>query len=453
MADPTIMFTAGQPSPDHVASRAFGGGRLLLFGRYPVPGSTKTRLIPVLGPVGAADLQRRLTLKSLTTILQTGLPASAVEFCYTGASSDRVKGWLGRHGIAFSRQTNGDLGTRMANSLKAAFDRGGHPVVLVGTDIPAMTAGHIRAAFEALRCHDVVLGPSRDGGYWLIGMGRPLDLFQGISWGRTDVLARTLAQADRQGLAVFQLEPLDDIDTEADLIAWQPHGPWRCPYITVVIPALNEAATIAKVIDRVRCADSRIMVVDGGSTDGTAALASAAGAEVIVTPPGRATQQNTAARQASGAVLLFLHADTLLPQDYPVQVFETLLPTGVVAGAFRFKTDWNCRRMRLIEKMVHIRSTLLQMPYGDQALFMPKTVFDRVGGFPHVPIAEDLLLIRRLGRLGRIAQARGFALTSGRRWQAIGVWRATLVNYLIAGGCLMGLDPHYLSPLYKKWQK
>jgi rSAM/selenodomain-associated transferase 2 len=314
-----------------------------------------------------------------------------------------------------------------------------------------MTAGHIQTAFQALRQHDVVLGPSRDGGYWLIGTRRPADLFQAISWGRSDVLARTLAQAGRQGLSVFQLEPLNDIDTAADLEAWQPHREWRHPYVTVVIPVLNEASAITTVIRRARCADSRIIVADGGSTDDTAELARRAGAEVIAAPRGRAVQQNTAARLSAGPVLLFLHADTLLPQDYTARLFEALVPADVVAGAFRFKVDWNRRSLRLIEKTVQIRSTLLQMPYGDQALFMPRRIFKQVGGFPDVPIAEDLYLVRRLARLGRIAQARGAVLTSGRRWRTLGVFRTTLINYLIAGSCLLGMDPRHLAPLYRKW--
>jgi rSAM/selenodomain-associated transferase 2/rSAM/selenodomain-associated transferase 1 len=445
------MFTSNQPSPGHPATLALKSGRVILFGRYPVPGRTKTRLIPALGPVGAAEFQSRLTLGSLDTVLQAGLPAASVEFCYSGAGPDQVRRWLGRRGIGFSRQTGGDLGSRMAHALKTAFEKDGRPVVLVGTDIPGMTAGHIRTAFEALRSCDVVLGPSRDGGYWLIGLRRPADLFQAIAWSRSDVLARTLAHAERQGLKVFQLEPLNDIDTAADLADWRPQQQWRRPYMTVVIPALNEAATIAAVIERARCADARIIVADGGSRDGTADRARDAGAEVIVTPPGRAVQQNAAARLSAGPVLLFLHADTLLPPDYPAQVFETLMPARVVAGAFRFKTDWNRSSMRLIEKTVQIRSALLQMPYGDQALFMPKSIFDQAGGFPDVPIAEDLYIVRRLARLGRIAQARTSVVTSGRRWRTLGVLRASLINYIIAGGCLLGVDPGRLAPLYKKW--
>jgi hypothetical protein len=93
------------------------------------------------------------------------------------------------------------------------------------------------------------------------------------------------------------------------------------------------------------------------------------------------------------------------------------------------------------------------LPYGDQALFMPRNIFDRIGGFPLVPIAEDLFLVKRLARLGRIAQARGAAVTSARRWRAIGVWRATLINYVIAAGCLLGVGPRHLVPLYRLWLK
>jgi rSAM/selenodomain-associated transferase 2/rSAM/selenodomain-associated transferase 1 len=385
--------------------------------------------------------------------LQSGLPASSVQFCYTGGTASQVKQWLGHSGIGFSQQAGGNLGSRMQNALQAALDRGNRPAVLVGTDIPAMTAAHIKAAFQALNRHDLVLGPSHDGGYCLIGMNRPLNVFQGISWSRPDVLARTLAEARRQGLTVAQLKPVNDIDTEADLAAWQPDSHWRKPYLTVVIPTLNEAGTIAAAIRRLRTPDCEIIVADGGSRDNTVSLALSAGAQVIAAPRGRALQQNTAALQASGRVLLFVHADTALPQDYASQVFEALMPSGVSAGAFRFKTDFDHWSMRLIEKAVRIRSTLFQMPYGDQALFMSKDIFERIGGFPHVPIAEDLFLVKRLARLGRIAQARAAAVTSARRWRAIGVWRATLINYVIAAGCLLGVGPRHLVPLYRLWLK
>jgi uncharacterized protein len=154
--------------------------------------------------------------------------------------------------------------------------------------------------------------------------------------------------------------------------------------------------------------------------------------------PGRAWQQNEGARHAGGRVLLFLHADTRLPDDFGAQVFELLMDPGTVLGAFQFKTDWDHWAMRWIERAAYVRSAHLHRPYGDQGLFLRKTVFAKVGGFPLVPIAEDLYLVRRLARMGRIALAPGTAVTSGRRWRRVGIGRTTLINALIAGGCLLG---------------
>jgi hypothetical protein len=249
-------------------------------------------------------------------------------------------------------------------------------------------------------------------------------------------------------LKVACLPELNDIDTPADLKADRSWTGEAGPYLSVVIPTLNEAGSIEAAIRRARSSECEIIVADGGSRDETVEIARDAGAIVLVGPPGRALQQNAGAAAARGKVLLFLHADTLLPADYPRQVFACLMDHRVVAGAFRFKSDYDNRSMRLIEKATQIRAALLQMPYGDQALFMPRSIFKQVGGFPETPIAEDLFLVRRLGRLGRIRLAEGAAFTSGRRWRRIGVWRATMINYLIAAGCLVGVDPHRLAPLY-----
>ncbi len=429
--------------------------RIILFGRYPKPGCTKTRLIPLLGPVGAADLQRHLTEKSLNTLLVT--QAAAVQFSYTGGTPNQVHRWLEQYPIDIIPQNDGHLGRRMQTALFDALDHGYEQVILVGTDIAQLQNHHIHEAFDALTRNDVVLGPSRDGGYWLVGLRCKAHIFEGIQWGTAHVLDETLAAVRRQKLSIARLEPLNDIDTEADLAAWtaaQKTAPrWQRPYLSVVIPALNEADRIETAIETARAKDSEIIVVDGGSRDPTMALAQKAGARVISAPQGRTPQQNAGARIARGKVLLFLHADTRLPENYTAHVFETLMDNKVVAGAFRFRTDFNSWGMRLIEKSVQIRSRVFHMPYGDQALFTPKTVFDKAGGFPQVPIAEDLYLVRRLKHLGRIRHAAAYAVTSGRRWRTIGVWRTTAVNSLIAGGCLAGVPPKYLAPLYRWWLK
>ncbi len=422
--------------------------RLILFGRYPVPGKTKTRLIPSLGRVGAAELQRFLTERTWNTLLRSGV--APVDFVYTGAGEARVRRWIADVPVHPLRQSAGDLGQRMQAALEGAMARRARQVVLIGTDIPALTTRHIANAFAALEQHDVVLGPSRDGGYWLVGCRRPADIFSNIDWGGPRVLRQTLAAAERSALSVALLEDalLDDLDTAADLKAWPSAQAWGGPFITVVIPTLNEAHRIAGALAGLSAAagDIEIIVADGGSQDGTQSAARRSGAAVIDAPRGRALQQNAGAAQARGRVLLFLHADTRLPEDFADQVFELLMDPRVALGAFRFKSDWDCRPMRCIELAVHLRCALFHLPYGDQAFFLRKPLFEQVGGFPAVPVAEDLLLVRRLARRGRIALAPGAAVTSSRRWRSSGMLRLTLIHALIAGGCLLGVDPGKLAP-------
>ena len=172
---------------------------LILFGRYPAPGKTKTRLIPLLGEVGAADWHRRQAETQLADAMQNKA-ISTVAFCYTGAGRAAVRRWLGHAGVRFIPQCGGELGERMRAVMFDEMDSLGGRVVLVGTDIPQMEQAHINAAFDALDHHDVVLGPSMDGGYWLVGLRRKVDIFQHIGWGGKTVMDETLAEVRKKGL-------------------------------------------------------------------------------------------------------------------------------------------------------------------------------------------------------------------------------------------------------------
>ena len=422
--------------------------RLIVFGRYPVPGRTKTRLIPALGPAGAADLQRQLTEKIVATAeafaLQRGVN---VEVCFEGGSEQKMRRWLGPD-LSLSRQAPGDLGTRMYAAFLAAFQRGCSRAVLIGTDIPELRADHLRQAFDALSENDLVIGPSRDGGYWLIGLNRPARLFEGIKWGTRAVLGQTLALANGQGLSVKELDYLTDIDTEEELKELLPDWTEKGPYVSVIIPALNEALNIQKTINSARNRDAEVIVVDGGSGDDTVVRATRAGARIEKSSRGRAVQQNHGTSVARGSVLLFLHADTHLPHGYINHIFEALMDPETVAGAFRFKTDLNHPLMKPIEFATNIRSQYLKLPYGDQGLFFRRAVFEAVGGFPEVSIAEDLFLMHRISKQGRIGIAPVYAVTSGRRWQTRGLLRTTLINQIIVAGCCLGISPRVLAKLY-----
>ncbi len=422
---------------------------VIVFGRYPVPGRVKTRLIPALGAAGAAELHRRLSEQTLVTCFDYGRQANArIHYCYDGGTPQQIDRWLPLPGITHSHQRTGDLGQRMAGAFDAAFHEGCERVVLVGTDVPDLSAAQLTAAFTALESHDVVLGPSSDGGYWLVGLKRRLDLFSDMAWGNHRVLENTLRRVRRLGLRHARLKVLHDLDTPEDLKIQYSQAKWPRPYLSVVIPALNEAENLVTTLAPLRRPDVEVVVADGGSQDRTAEVAAAMGARVISAPRGRAHQQNAGARKSQGAVLLFLHADTLLPADFMDQIFEILMDPLVALGAFGFSTDYSGLGMGLITWATQLRSTRFHLPYGDQGLFLRPDTYVKLGGFPEVVIAEDLLLVRQARRVGKIAIAPSVVVTSGRRWRRYGVLWTTLVNYLIAGGCLAGVPPRYLAFLY-----
>jgi rSAM/selenodomain-associated transferase 2/rSAM/selenodomain-associated transferase 1 len=429
---------------------------LILFTRHPEPGKTKTRLIPILGEDGAAELQRRMTVHALIQVRRLArLRRASPIVCYEGADHPTMTSWLGPD-LQYCPQCAGDLGERMANSFQHVFQQGIDRAVLVGTDCPGVNPDLFQKALDSLRQNDLVLGPAEDGGYYLVGLASPQpDLFAGVPWGTDAVLETTLHIALRLGLKVSLVDRLGDVDRPEDLHIWdqgpgRPTDPGIPPRLSVIIPAFHEAELIASVLAAVSgIPEAEVIVVDGGSTDGTPELAAAYGAKVFSTNRDRAKQMNLGALKARGKVLLFLHADTHLPQGFEKHVLASISEPGAVGGAFELRIDACARGLRFIERMANWRSRRLQLPYGDQALFVKADVFRELGGFPDLPIMEDYELVRRLKRTGRIVILPIAAATSARRWLRLGVWRTTLVNQLIILGYHLGVSPQLLSRFYR----
>ena len=219
--------------------------------------------------------------------------------------------------------------------------------------------------------------------------------------------------------------------------------------ISIIIPVLNEAYTIKPTLAHLKNASNvEIIVVDGGSKDETIALAKSCGVQVISSGLGRATQMNLGATVATGDILLFLHADTRIPPNFDTLIRQAL-PGNFIAGAFELKIDANLRGIRLIEKMVNLRSHLFSLPYGDQAIFICSKVFHEIGGFPDLPIMEDFELMRQLKRLGKIEIIPQAVITSGRRWQKLGIIKTTLINQLMIIGYFLGVSPAQLARWYR----
>lgn len=192
----------------------------IIFSRYPRAGTSKTRLIPHLGQEGAARLQRLMTENIVAEAAHLSRKGQVqVELAMAGASQDEMVAWLGRQ-FAWQEQVGENLGARMSNAFAQAFKRGFQHVVLVGADCPGVSTDILAQAFQALRHHDMVLGPTTDGGYYLIGLKRfnPA-LFANISWGSDKVLGQTMVAASETRLQTALLARLCDVDRPEDLAA------------------------------------------------------------------------------------------------------------------------------------------------------------------------------------------------------------------------------------------
>jgi rSAM/selenodomain-associated transferase 2 len=219
--------------------------------------------------------------------------------------------------------------------------------------------------------------------------------------------------------------------------------------ISVVVPALNEAAQIAAALASARAPGvADVIVVDGGSRDATAALAVAAGATVISAARGRARQMNAGASRASGEVLLFLHADTRLPPGFDAAVREALSDPGVAGGHFDLRLEPSSPLLGLTAALINLRSRLSGIATGDQALFVRRTVFEAMGGFADVPLMEDVAFTRDLKRHGRVAALRRRVTTSSRRWISGGPLRTILLMWWLRFLYWRGVSPETLKQRY-----
>lgn len=417
---------------------------VILFTRVPEPGKTKTRLMPAYTPEECAAIHTGF-LRQIAA--EAGQVYADLRVYVTPSAEDPAFRALFPKNTEFFLQEGEDLGARMERALAETLAAGYDAAVLVGTDLPELTAEDFRCAFRILEQRDVVLGPTGDGGYWLIGLTAPSHApFKPKEYGVGTVFENTLSGIRAAGLSVGTVRTLDDVDTPEDLRAYRERSrlkrAGKLPFpktelpddarLSVIVPSYNEMSTLPTLLPQLepfRAESSfwngriEFLFADGGSTDGTVEYLKEQGWPVLQTVKGRANQMNEAALQTSGDVLFFLHCDSEVPPDFPEEIFDVLKTHE--AGCFGI--DYRTGGFGMKVNAVYANRVRLQrqhIMFGDQGIFLTRDLFLNAGMFPPLPLMEDLQLsfsLRDMGVVPGLAKNRIY--TSPRRHPDRGFFR------------------------------
>lgn len=221
--------------------------------------------------------------------------------------------------------------------------------------------------------------------------------------------------------------------------------------ISIIIPVLNEAHGITSALSRLqplRNKGHEIIVCDGGSHDNTVALATPLADQLIQSKPGRAQQMNAGANKANSKVLLFLHADTRLPKEAMQLIHQGINNNKASWGHFKIKLSGKHPLLRVVETLMNWRSRLSGIATGDQCIFVHRDTFEKIGGYPNLPLMEDIALCKQLKKLTRPHCIQTPAITSSRRWERNGILHTIFLMWRLRTAYFLGIDPQRLAHVY-----
>jgi len=414
----------------------FSDALLVVFTRFPIAGKAKTRLIPALGAEGAANHQKMMTEFIIAQARKTGVH---IEVRFTDGTTEQMRNWLGTD-IYYKEQGTGDLGERMSRAISENLNLSNNSIKrvgIIGSDCPDFRSSDMIHFFTELENNPVVIGPALDGGYYTIGMRKLQgELFSGIDWGTEKVLEQTLKIAKTP---IKLLQKLSDVDELHDLV----------PKISVIIPSLNEEKTIQKTIESAKQGYFvEIIVSDGGSSDKTKEIAESLGVKVVSSKQGRGQQQQAGFEASSGELIVLLHADTILPENWDKHVRTELKNENTAITAFKLAINESGFKYKLVSFFANLRSQWAKLPYGDQAFAIRKTTLLELGGIPKRVLMEDVYLVRKAQKLGNLSLIPASVKTSARRWKKYGVIKTTVFNQLILWADSLGASDIELKNVY-----
>lgn len=403
---------------------------LIIFTRVPVPGETKTRLMPYFTPKQCAKLHSCF-LKDIAAACKK--TKADIYICHTPADKDGILYQIFGECAGYFCQTGDDLGQRMYRAIEYVQKKGNKSCVLIGTDIPQIQSEDIHQAFDLLEVKDVVLGPTADGGYYLVGMKTTRkEVFEKQTYGHGNVLYHTIRSLKDNGLSVGLVRRHFDIDTREDVERFRDRmrsdkllqktetGGYlmRTSRISIIVPIYNEEKIIGKLLESLRKIQSRceIILVDGGSTDRTLEYISP-DFKLIHSEKGRAVQMNLGARESTGDILFFLHCDSELPER-PLEQIRSVMKdyrVGCFGIAFHSRNFFMYTCRVISNHRIKDRNVV----FGDQGIFIDRKLFFEMGMFPELPVMEDYQFSLDLKKRGeKIGITKKRIYTSDRRFPA-----------------------------------
>jgi uncharacterized protein len=439
---------------------------VILFMRYPEPGSVKTRLASSVGLEEAARVYEKLARRTLGVAADLKRKRPEVDLFIFFYPPDKILELEGAYPgpWRFIRQQGLHLGERMEEAILKVLACGYSDVLLVGTDLADLELEDFTEAFLATENGCAALGPAADGGFYLIGLNRPCpEVFQLESWGTREIFTRTQQLLLNSGFMVKRLKERRDVDRPEDLSLIK-RKPWFSASLSIIIPTLGSIEHLTPFLQSLQkqiWPDDEIILAQAEKDHPpTAHLDPRQITPQILSvraPQGRGLQLNRGAAMAKGTLLFFLHDDSKPPHNFAYSIRKICEEPAMSLGCFQLAFSPPNPLLNGIAKWANYRTRIFGLPYGDQGLFCRRDRYEKAGGFRKPYLMEDVHFVSCCRRLGQLMVLPDSIVTSSERYIRIGVLRASLRNHLTMLLYHLGVDDrrlyrfyyrnHYYSPL------